>query len=142
MPSSLRRNVFFVGALAMLATIFLSFAENHFDSMCRHYSTYGNSIKYCETGVSALLPAILIIPLSVILLPLRDEIFRAWLHFALGWIPLSIALILLASGSSGGGFGIPNVLDQESIAMVLAALFAIISLILIAYKYLSMRPDW
>lgn len=77
--------------------------------------------------------------LSLITYFLQEEVFRAWLHFAYWWIPLSLVMIYLAAGTSGGGFGMPNVFDQEFVSMIFASLFAIISLILILTKSLLLR---
>ena len=70
---------------------------------------------------------------------LREEVFRAWLRFAYWWIPLSLVMIYLAAGSGGGGWGIPNIYDQETFAVIFSGLFALISLILIAIKSLLLR---
>jgi hypothetical protein len=112
--------------------------------LCQSTYTFGGRLE-CLDKIAPMFGEVIILfsmPLflfSLITYFLREEVFRAWLHFAYGWIPLSIVLILLASGSSGGGFGIPNVLDQEFVAIILAALFAIISLAVIAYKYFATR---
>lgn len=77
---------------------------------------------------------------SLITYRLREEAFRAWLHFAYWWVPLSLVMTYLAAGSSGGGFGIPNVFDQEFVALILSGLFLIISLFLIIYRALRSAP--
>ena len=77
--------------------------------------------------------------LSLITYKMRDEVYRAWLRFAYWWIPVSLVFIYLAGGWSGGGFGIPNVLDQESVSIIFASLFVLISLLLIAWKYFTSR---
>ena len=76
---------------------------------------------------------------SIITYFLREEVFRAWLRFAYWWIPVSLVFIYLAGGWSGGGFGIPAVLDQEFVSLILSGLFVLISLLLIAYKYFDSR---
>jgi len=76
---------------------------------------------------------------SIITYFLREEVFRAWLRFAYWWIPVSLVFIYLAGGWSGGGFGIPAVLDQEFVSLILSGLFVLISLLLIAYKYFASR---
>ena len=70
---------------------------------------------------------------------LREEIFRAWLRFAYVWMPLSLVVIYLSAGWTGGGFGIPNVLDQETVAIIFSGLFIIISPLLILWKYFALR---
>ncbi|OGG61575.1 hypothetical protein A3I46_03515 [Candidatus Kaiserbacteria bacterium RIFCSPLOWO2_02_FULL_54_13] len=76
---------------------------------------------------------------SFFLFLVREGVFRAWLRFAYWWIPVSLVFIYLAGGWSGGGFGIPNVLDQEFVAVIFSGLFAIISLLIIVWKYFSTR---
>lgn len=97
----------------------------------------------CQDKFEVLFPAILIflptLLFSIITYKMREEVFRAWLHFAYWWIPISLVFIYLAGGWSGGGFGIPNVLDQEFVSIIFSALFVIISLIIIAYKHLATR---
>jgi len=79
--------------------------------------------------------------LSLITYKLREETFRAWLHFAYGFVPLSIFLTFLARNSSGGSMGIPNILDQETVAFLLSALFLIISLVIIIYQWYKKLPE-
>lgn len=76
---------------------------------------------------------------SLITYFLREEVFRSWLHFAYWWLPLSVVLIWWAAGTSGGGFGMPNILDQETVAFVFSALFALISLLIIIIKSLILH---
>ena len=83
--------------------------------------------------------ALPLLVLSLITYKMRDEVFRAWLRFAYWWIPVSLVFIYLAGGWSGGGFGIPNVLDQEFVSIIFSGLFAIISLLLIIWKYFTFR---
>ncbi len=88
-------------------------------------------------------PIVFIFPiiffLSLITYILREETFRSWLHFAYGFVPLSIVLTFLARDSRGGSMGIPNVLDQEGVAFLLSFIFLAVSLILIAYKTITLR---
>ena len=84
-----------------------------------------------------LLPLLLLF--SIITYKMREEVFRSWIRFAYWWIPISLFLIYLAGGSSGGGFGMPNVLDQEFVSIILSGLFAIISLLVITWKYFATR---
>jgi len=94
----------------------------------------------CQDRLETFFPFLLlffpIFLFSLITYFLREEVFRAWLRFTYWWLPLSFVMIYLAAGSSGGSFGIPNVLDQETVAFIFSALFALISLILIAIKSL------
>jgi len=111
---------------------------------CRNIYTFGESVGCLDElvpmfGLVIGLFAVTLLILSAITYFLKEEVFRTWLRFAYWWIPVSIVLIYLAKDSSGGGFGIPNVLDQEFVSLILASLFALISLLLIAYKYFASR---
>jgi hypothetical protein len=69
---------------------------------------------------------------------MREEVFRSWLHFAYWWVPLSIILTLITPDGSGG-WGIPNLISPEIVAITFSSLFAIISLIIIIWKYFATR---
>lgn len=75
--------------------------------------------------------------LSIITYFLHEEMFRAWLRFAYWWIPVSVFFIYLSSTSSGGGFGMPNVFDQESVSLIFSAWFLLISFVLMLVKYIT-----
>ncbi|MBI4088995.1 hypothetical protein HY415_02775 [Candidatus Kaiserbacteria bacterium] len=94
--------------------------------------------------INLLLPTLFIFSLPLVIFSLitykmREEVFRAWLHFAYWWIPVSLIFIYLAGGWTGGGFGIPNVLDQESVSIIFAGLFVIISLFIILISWFRNR---
>ena len=77
--------------------------------------------------------------LSLILHFTREQVFRSWLKFARIFLPIAIALIVLTPSGSGGfsaGFGGP---DRETVTEELAALFSLISLVLIVYKSIKLR---
>lgn len=77
--------------------------------------------------------------LSLITYKMRDEVFRAWWGFARWWIPLSMLAIFLAPEYSADWmFSI----EKGTVAFFSSLIFFFISLIIIALKYLSMRPDW
>ena len=88
--------------------------------------------------VALFFPCVLIF--SLITYKMRDEMFRAWLRFSYWWIPLSFILILSANNETGHVFPFPSL--QAVLGIAFPILYAIISLILIVWKHLSMRPDW
>ena len=111
-----------------------------------------NLYKYCFQGghclwlwniAEATNPFFFLFPglllFSLITYFLREEVFRAWLRFAYVWIPLSLVVIYLSAGWTGGGFGIPNVLDQETVAIIFSGLFVIISLFIILISWFRSR---
>ena len=74
---------------------------------------------------------------SLITYKMRDEVSRAWITFAKWWVPAQILLVLLTPESSGGYFVV--ILDKQLVAILLSALFVLISLLLIIYKWFSSR---
>lgn len=134
-----KQKLLFVGIGAVVLFIALAIADAKLGLNCSIWTETG-SIKWCESlFLGVLVPFILLVPFSLLTYKMRDEVFRSWLHFAYWWVPISIVLTLLAGGGSGGGFGMSNVLDQEFFAFMFAALFTIISLIIIARKYFATR---
>lgn len=105
--------------------------------LCGEYS------YICQDRLETFFPSLLlffpVFLFSLITYFVREEVFRAWLRFAYWWIPLSLVMIYLAAGNSGGGFGMPNILDQEFVALIFSGLFALISLILISIKSFLLR---
>ena len=129
-----KKTVFWT-SLGMVAVFFI--AGYGIPLLCGEYN------YTCQDRFEVLFPVLLMFfptfVFSLITYKMREEVFRAWLRFAYWWIPVSLVFIYLAGGWSGGGFGIPAVLDQEFVAIILASLFAIISLLIIAYKYFASR---
>ena len=81
-----------------------------------------------------------LLPISLLLLFLREEIYNTWKHFALWFIPLSALLIFLSSDSGSGVIsGSGALLDTEGTAFLLAGMFLFVSLILIAVKWWKLR---
>jgi hypothetical protein len=91
-------------------------------------TTYGIMIN--------LLPILPLFLLSLITYKMRDEVYRAWLHFAYIWIPLSILAILLAPEYSSDWM-FPIV--KGTVAFFSSLIFVAVSLVIIAYKYTVSR---
>jgi hypothetical protein len=106
--------------------------------ICSHDISCNKQLGNIIYAFSSFLPLLL---LSLVTYKLREETFSAWLHFAYGFVPLSIFLTFLARNSSGGSTGIPNILDQEFVAFLLSALFLIISLVIIIYQWYKRLPE-
>ncbi|MEK7144312.1 MAG: hypothetical protein AAB794_00400 [Patescibacteria group bacterium] len=81
--------------------------------------------------------AISVLVISILTYKIRDEVFRAWVNFAKWWVPLQIFLVLIFP--VGGGGYLVNIFDKQLVAIILSALFTIISLLLILYKWFSSR---
>lgn len=68
---------------------------------------------------------------------LPESVFRAWVNFTKWWVPLQIILVALTPEGTPGAF--ITILDKQFSAIVLSALFTVISLILIIWKYFASR---
>ncbi|MHB8710383.1 MAG: hypothetical protein ACYC6X_02425 [Minisyncoccota bacterium] len=104
-----------------------------------------NNIEYAVSK-SGIYESVFFLSLSLFLFSLitykmRDEVFRAWLHFAYWWVPLTIFLTLITPNGHGG-WGIPSLIDPGFVAFVFSTLFALISLGIIFVKFLKVRGQW
>lgn len=86
-----------------------------------------------------LFPVIPLFLLSLITYKMRDEVYRTWVRFVVVWVPLSMFAIFF-SPEYADSFGIALYpITKSSIAFVSSILFIIISLILIIWKWFSLR---
>jgi hypothetical protein len=125
-----------IGTLLLFGLFLISRTNCYIEHWCRSVFDMFSSDNF-----SALFFTPSLFFLSLLTYKMRDEVFRTWLHFAYWWIPLSIILTLITPNGSGG-WGIPNLISPELVALTFSTLFATISLIIITLKYLSMRPNW
>lgn len=99
--------------------------------------------KFVINMFSAIAPYTLIfLPLflfSLITYKMRDEVSRAWMYFAVVWVPLSIIAAAVTPDSPGGGFGPQISIGKGDTAIVMSLLFVVISLIVIVWKYFATR---
>ncbi len=94
------------------------------------------------TGVGGSLFAfsIVSIPILLLLLLSRKEIFSGWWKFALAWVLLSGFVIALTPEYGGeGGFGLDLSFHRELVGQLTAAGFFIVSLLIIAWKSFQLR---
>lgn len=94
------------------------------------------------TGIGGSLFAfsIVAIPILLLLLLSRREIFSGWWKFALAWVLLSgFVIALTPEYGGGGGFGLDLSFHRELVGQFMAAGFFVISLIIIAWKSFQLR---
>jgi hypothetical protein len=95
---------------------------------------YQECIDFAYVTLILLLPVLPLFLLSLITYNLREEIYTAWSRFARWWIPLSMFLTLVAPSQSHDWM-FP--IDKGRVSFFMSLFFAIISLILIAYKFFT-----
>ncbi|MEY4747273.1 MAG: hypothetical protein RLZZ416_322 [Candidatus Parcubacteria bacterium] len=76
---------------------------------------------------------------SLITYFMREDVFRAWVRFAIPAVIVSMILILLTPDSPAGGFGPQIALGKSDTALVASVLFSLISLILIVVKLIRTK---
>lgn len=132
-----KRQGIFISSVSVLIILF-SFVL--FSEQWCHVGTVCNRIEHFVARdfeiVYYLVPSILIF--SLLTYKMHERVFRTWLRFAYWWVPLSIILTLITPDGSGG-WGIPSVIDRGFVAFIFAALFTIISLIIIVWKFVATR---
>lgn len=74
---------------------------------------------------------------SLITYFLPEPVFRTWVNFGKWWVPLQIVLVALTPEGTPGAF--ITILDKQFATIILSALFTVISLILIIWKYFVAR---
>jgi len=97
---------------------------------------YGQCMDLAYDIMINFLPIIPLFLFSLITYKMRNEVYRAWLRFSYMWIPLSMLLIFLAPEYTSDWM-YPVV--KGTVAFFTSLLFVIISLLLIAWKFLSTR---
>jgi len=94
-------------------------------------------LGYLANVEMILLPILPMAILSLFTYKFRKEVFHAWIRFAKWWIPISLILTILTPATTGSSF-VPF-FGRGHVAIAMSALFLIISLIIIAWKYATTR---
>ena len=132
-----KRNILIVSALLMVTT--------RLGEYCGVYSeTCPVSGFFDDIVFSVLEPLFFfsgsIFMVSIFLFFTRDEVFSAWLKFAKRWLPLSILLIVISPTDGSSAF-FPALFSKELTSMWMSGIFFIISLIIIIYKFLTLKKS-
>ncbi len=90
---------------------------------------------YVNPTVSFFAPLLVVFPFSLITYKMREEVFEAWRDFSYWWIPLSIFLVLITPE----GNSVIMSWGKEIPAIGMSALYVLISVIIIMYKYRSLK---
>jgi len=96
---------------------------------------------FTDLKVSFFFFILALIPVSLLLLFVKRNVFIAWAKYVAWWFPLSLLLILSTSEYGNGGFfgGLFAISERRMMGLVLAAVFFVISLLIIAWKSFQLR---
>lgn len=87
-------------------------------------------------AIFSLSPLLLLLPFSIVTYKMRDEVFEYWRNFSLWYLPvLIIFALMLTNGGHGGDFaGVVSGWFNGVVILVLAVIYALISICLIIKK--------
>lgn len=120
-----------IAGVMLIVNYFGTYAMCNQDSGCAHLLANSILVFY---------PFLPFAALSLLTYKMRNEIFRSWINFAKWWVPITMLLILIIPGDSGGwGISFPPL--DGVFALYSSGFFLLISLILIAYKFFTLRKD-
>ena len=119
--------------LALLAIGFRYFSNWCIDSISTCYGTWIHWISLPVTKPFYLF-SLYLLPIAIILIFVPREIFKSWLKFAVWSLPL--LLMLVATQPVFSSF---LSTDRDDAARLAGGVFSIVSLILIIWKYFSLR---
>jgi hypothetical protein len=111
--------------------------------LCRRIYSFNDDIGCLDKTIATIgtplfTYALVTIPASLALIFVKKDVFNAWLRFAAWWLPLSVVLIATTSENSNSWMPI-YFISKDLVTQVMASLFTIISLILIAWKTFATR---
>ena len=106
---------------------------NYFGTQASSYCGEG-VLNYCEAGSLSLLPVAIAAAIGIVLLFMNKKVYTSWSLFSYFYLPISFLWIFF-SPEDYSGF-LPY--DKFTLALPLAVLFVLISLLLISYKSLQL----
>lgn len=128
----------FIPVLLALATV----GFRHFSVWCISPENFCYRTTIDQTFLYTVNPiyffAVAFLPIAVILIFVSRQIFQSWSRLAMWFVPLSLFVILVTPVTSNSWMPL-FFISREEISWYLGILFSIISLILVIYKYFSLR---
>lgn len=97
----------------------------------------GDCVNTLHTWTLMFMPFIPILLFSLLTYFLADRIFKIWLAFTAGWIPLTMFLIYITPDHYAN-FTV-NILDKKLVAFLMSGLYFIVSLIIILLTSILIR---
>lgn len=79
------------------------------------------------------------LPLTILLVFIRRDVFNSWLKLALWAVPLSVIFIANTDVNSGGAYFVLYSFYRDDAARFTAIVFSVVSLALISWKYFKTR---
>jgi len=128
-----KKNVFFIALIASVIFILSAFQKEL--GLC------GPVYNDCWDKVDLIWPplSLPLFLLSLITYKMRDEVFNAWMKFAIWFVPLTMFLTFITPDSSGS-LGLPA-FGKGVVAFLLTALFTIISILIILVRFFTSRKQ-
>ena len=129
-----------IGGIPSLIVFALYLMESPLEAICLRGGSWCYALNNA-LGAFGGTWAFLLVPFfifSVITYFVRKEVFVPWAYFAIPWTILTVASTYLSPDDGGGGFMI-RFSSQAFVALIMSALFVIISTLIIGVAYLRSR---
>ncbi len=98
-----------------------------YDNLCRSLTVFS-------------LPLAVIFPLALLTFFLRDQVFQLWLKFTIIVVPIILFFIYQSEPIAMGGFlASAMTVTRAEVSLQLSVIYLALSLLLIAYKYFTLR---
>jgi len=126
-----KKIVLLIAVVGVFATLLLEYLYHELHIVSRMvYKVTINPLGFLSLSLLAT---------SVVLFFVREQVFYTWRNFAFWWVPFSLLLTVLVGNGERGSFGLGSLIDSEFVAMFMAVLFFLISVVLVIYKSYSLR---
>ena len=136
MERLLKRN-FVLPVSFILVVIYIALDHLGTYELCgRVYGTCMHSLHNVFIIFTPILPLFVF---ALITYFMREEVYKAWIRFAIPMLGISMLLTAIMPDSQGGGFGPQISFGKPDIALLASAIFVIVSIIIIVKKYLQLR---
>lgn len=132
-----KKNILIVSGVGVLVLLIWNYIGNY--RICDIVSGNGSAgeCPFFLTGIAMIFfPIFPLFFFSLLTYKMRQESYETWFRFARWWIPLSMILVLLAPEYSNDWM-FP--ITKGSVAFITSILFTPISLILITWKWFTLR---
>lgn len=128
-----KKNILMVGFGGSLSFLVCIFSTNL--GLCDQYN--GSCVRMLDSASEAFQIFIIVFLFSLVTYKLHNEIFESWVKFAKWWVLGTLILVLIAPAHD------PSLLPitKEIVSLFSTGAFTIISLILVATKFFTVRSQ-
>jgi hypothetical protein len=128
-----KRNVLIIATLLSVVDILLLYPWQ-LGICARESYSCANNVQGMSAIFDIFIPVLIF---SFLTYKMSDEVFRAWLRYALWWVPLTMLCVFFASSDQSQSLPAPSTKALLDIGMVL--IFVIVSIVIIVSKRTAVK---